>query len=449
MLAAGRLRPDPVGRAGATPIDTGNILAGPSAEHRLGTDSLGRDIFFRVLVATRLSIVARAAGDADRRRASGIVLGAAPLLLGRAAGRLVDGGRSTSRSPSRACCSRSSSPSIFGVGRDGRRAGHRARGAPGFARLCPDARRRGRRRATTSRPRGSPACGRLRDPGPARPAQHRRAADRQRHDRRRAARCSRSPGCPSSGSGVQPPAVRLGPAACRRASPASTSTRSPRSPRASRSCIAGLAFNLFGEAAAGARRRCSRPAARPGLARGPAARGASAAPGRRGRAMPTVLDVRDLRSTFPGAARADPPVRGVSFAMRAGEVVGIVGESGSGKCLTALAIAQLIEEPGRVDAETGSASRHRPARRRRSGAATTPARHVARVVFQDPMTSLQPGDADRRPARRGRRAATRADRGARRTPARSTGCAPCASPTPSAAPGSTRTSSRAACASAP
>ena len=41
-------------RAGA--VDTAHILQGPSSRHWAGTDSLGRDIFFRVLVATRLSV---------------------------------------------------------------------------------------------------------------------------------------------------------------------------------------------------------------------------------------------------------------------------------------------------------------------------------------------------------------------------------------------------------
>ncbi|MFC6341376.1 hypothetical protein ACFP8W_05270, partial [Nocardioides hankookensis] len=40
----------------ANAVDTGNILAGPSADHWAGTDNLGRDIFYRTLVATRLSL---------------------------------------------------------------------------------------------------------------------------------------------------------------------------------------------------------------------------------------------------------------------------------------------------------------------------------------------------------------------------------------------------------
>ena len=68
----------------ADAIDTGNILAGPSAEHWAGTDNLGRDIFFRVLVATRLSVelalpataiavVGRAPPRAPRRSCSAAV----------------------------------------------------------------------------------------------------------------------------------------------------------------------------------------------------------------------------------------------------------------------------------------------------------------------------------------------------------------------------------------
>ena len=74
--------------ARANAIDTSQILKGPSAAHWLGTDDLGRDIFYRVLVATRLSVelalVATAIGVV-----AGLLLGTAPLLLGRGAGRFV------------------------------------------------------------------------------------------------------------------------------------------------------------------------------------------------------------------------------------------------------------------------------------------------------------------------------------------------------------------------
>ena len=72
----------------ADAVDTDNLLAGPSADHWLGTDSLGRDIFFRVLVATRLSVTLALLAT-TLGVVVGLFLGAAPLLLGRRSGRLV------------------------------------------------------------------------------------------------------------------------------------------------------------------------------------------------------------------------------------------------------------------------------------------------------------------------------------------------------------------------
>jgi ABC-type dipeptide/oligopeptide/nickel transport system permease subunit len=68
----------------ANAVDTGVIQQGASAEHWAGTDGLGRDIFFRVLVATRLSVQL-----ALLATALGLLLGTAPLLLGARVGRVV------------------------------------------------------------------------------------------------------------------------------------------------------------------------------------------------------------------------------------------------------------------------------------------------------------------------------------------------------------------------
>lgn len=64
----------------AAAIDTDALQQGPSSDHLLGTDQLGRDIFFRVLVATRLTIglalLATVIGVV-----SGLLLGSAPSVL--------------------------------------------------------------------------------------------------------------------------------------------------------------------------------------------------------------------------------------------------------------------------------------------------------------------------------------------------------------------------------
>ncbi len=64
-----------------------------------------------------------------------------------------------------------------------------------------------------------------------------------------------------------------------------------------------------------------------------------------------MLEVVNLHTTFPGATNPVRPVRGVTFSIHRGEAVGIVGESGSGKSVTALSIAQLVQEPGDVTAD--------------------------------------------------------------------------------------------------
>ena len=63
---------------------------------------------------------------------------------------------------------------------------------------------------------------------------------------------------------------------------------------------------------------------------------------------PKLLEVHDLSVEFPLHDRVVKAVRHVSFAVDRGETLGIVGESGSGKSVTASAIIQLIDSPGRV-----------------------------------------------------------------------------------------------------
>src|SRR5436309_1835850 len=68
-----------------------------------------------------------------------------------------------------------------------------------------------------------------------------------------------------------------------------------------------------------------------------------------------LLEIDDLRVTFPGSRRPGgrpiAAVRGVSFAIGRGEIVGLVGESGSGKSLTALSILGLAPRNARVSGQ--------------------------------------------------------------------------------------------------
>ena len=103
-----------------------------------------------------------------------------------------------------------------------------------------------------------------------------------------------------------------------------------------------------------------------------------------------VAAVRDLHVTFQRNGAAVNAVRGVSFDVRPGEVVGLVGESGSGKSVLGLSLLGLLprrpapELSGSavicgVDMVAASADEQRRVRRDHLGA-----------IFQDPMTSLNP-----------------------------------------------------------
>jgi oligopeptide/dipeptide ABC transporter ATP-binding protein len=102
-----------------------------------------------------------------------------------------------------------------------------------------------------------------------------------------------------------------------------------------------------------------------------------------------LLEVSNLRTHFPTRAGLVKSVDGVSFNIGEGELVALVGESGCGKSITALSIMRLIAKPGRIvsgsikfkgeELTTASEDRLREIR----------GNDIA-MIFQDPMTSLNP-----------------------------------------------------------
>ncbi|KWX08683.1 peptide ABC transporter ATPase, partial [Carbonactinospora thermoautotrophica] len=103
-----------------------------------------------------------------------------------------------------------------------------------------------------------------------------------------------------------------------------------------------------------------------------------------------LLEVRDLEVVFTGRGRRDVrAVDGVSFSVEPGQTVGLVGESGCGKSVTSLAIMGLLPRRGvRVSGEVDFAG-HKLLSMTDDQLRRMRGRDFA-MVFQDPMTSLNP-----------------------------------------------------------
>ncbi|MGH9156863.1 MAG: ABC transporter ATP-binding protein, partial [Acidimicrobiales bacterium] len=101
-----------------------------------------------------------------------------------------------------------------------------------------------------------------------------------------------------------------------------------------------------------------------------------------------LLEVSDLYVDLPTAGGTVHAVRGLSFTLRPGRALGIVGESGSGKSVTALAIMGLLPAGARVTGSVRLGGRELVGLREKEYRAVR-GRRVA-MVFQDPMTSLNP-----------------------------------------------------------
>lgn len=109
---------------------------------------------------------------------------------------------------------------------------------------------------------------------------------------------------------------------------------------------------------------------------------------RRTQSGSNVISVKDLQVRFPSENGVVHAVRGVSFDLAAGEVLGIVGESGSGKSVTSLAIMGLLPDTARA---SGSVTLHGDELLGQHDTAMSKLRgNEIAMVFQDPLSSLTP-----------------------------------------------------------
>ncbi|RVG20769.1 ABC transporter ATP-binding protein [Sinorhizobium meliloti] len=103
-----------------------------------------------------------------------------------------------------------------------------------------------------------------------------------------------------------------------------------------------------------------------------------------------LLDVRDLETHFFGEESVTHALGGISFQVKKGETLGVVGESGCGKSVTALSIMRLLPKHSArtIGGEVLFHGRN---------LLNLPEREMRKIrgdkiamIFQDPMTSLNP-----------------------------------------------------------
>ena len=102
-----------------------------------------------------------------------------------------------------------------------------------------------------------------------------------------------------------------------------------------------------------------------------------------------ILDIKEERLSFFTPAGEVKALNGVSFAMNQGDVLGIVGESGSGKSVTAYSVMGLTAYPGKLVGGTVWFNGHEIENMKEKDFRKIRGNEVS-IIFQDPMTSLNP-----------------------------------------------------------
>ena len=102
-----------------------------------------------------------------------------------------------------------------------------------------------------------------------------------------------------------------------------------------------------------------------------------------------ILRVEDLQTSFMTSAGEVQAVRGVSFTVHKGEILGIVGESGSGKSVTSMSVLRLLADTARI--KSGKVEFEGTDLTKVSDRQMREIRgQKIAMVFQDPMSSLNP-----------------------------------------------------------
>lgn len=105
--------------------------------------------------------------------------------------------------------------------------------------------------------------------------------------------------------------------------------------------------------------------------------------------MEPILTVDNLKTSFMTSSGEVQAVRGVSFSVNKGEILGIVGESGSGKSVTSMSILRLLADTARIKEGSIVFDGQDLTKLSKKAIRTIRGEKIS-MIFQDPMSSLNP-----------------------------------------------------------
>ena len=103
----------------------------------------------------------------------------------------------------------------------------------------------------------------------------------------------------------------------------------------------------------------------------------------------SLLEIKDLKVSFFNNSGEVEAIRGVSFNLKKGEVLGVVGESGSGKSVTCMSIIRLLRGTGKITNGEIIYKNQDIIKKTEKEMMKIRGNDIA-MIFQDPMTSLNP-----------------------------------------------------------
>ena len=105
--------------------------------------------------------------------------------------------------------------------------------------------------------------------------------------------------------------------------------------------------------------------------------------------MEPILKIENLKTSFMTGNGEVQAVRGVSFTVGKGEILGLVGESGSGKSVTAMSVLRLLADTARIKEGTITFEGQDLIQMPKKELRKIRGERIS-MIFQDPMSSLNP-----------------------------------------------------------